>query len=398
MTHTSDGAAPSVYDLVGGAETFQKLAQAFYARVDHDPQLRPLYPPRLECATDALSRFLTQFFGGPCEYSRRRARPSLREAHARFRIGSAERDAWLRCMAEALEDVGIEEPYRGAMRYYFEASATFLINHPPTALEPARLDWESPTGVHAEVMERWEGQRAYEELITAALAGDAEAALRLADSAPIRLLTQRDPAALLTMLAAMGGSGSTELLAYVQRRLDAEPGLAAARYGDGRSLLHDAAGQWAPDFAQLLLSMGADPNAIDEFGHAPLYAAGNRFMKRGSLNEEAGGELARVLVRGGADVHGCGGTKLCTALHMAARQGHVEVAAALLDAGADIEARDSHGDTPLRRAVNCGKPAMAAFLLSHGADPHSRGSRGLTPLQVARGAAMQALLHRYSHQ
>ncbi len=60
--------------------------------------------------------------------------------------------------------------------------------------------------------------------------------------------------------------------------------------------------------------------------------------------------------------------------------------------GSDLEVRDSAGDTPLRRAVNCGKPGVAAFLLSKGADPHSKGSRGLTPWKAARGAAMKRVL------
>ncbi len=70
----------------------------------------------------------------------------------------------------------------------------------------------------------------------------------------------------------------------------------------------------------------------------------------------------------------------------------MQVAAALLDGGADVEARDSEGDTPLRRAVNCGKVEVAALLLARGADASSRGSRGLTPALAARSAAMRQLL------
>ena len=77
---------------------------------------------------------------------------------------------------------------------------------------------------------------------------------------------------------------------------------------------------------------------------------------------------------------------------MAARRGNVPVAEALLDCGADGEARDKLGDTPLHRAVKCGKTEMVAFLLSRGADVHAEGKRGLTPWQVARGARMKQLL------
>jgi len=45
----------------------------------------------------------------------------------------------------------------------------------------------------------------------------------------------------------------------------------------------------------------------------------------------------------------------------------VEIARALLDFGAAMEARDSKGDTPLQRAMNCRRAAVAQLLLEHGA-------------------------------
>jgi ankyrin repeat protein len=76
---------------------------------------------------------------------------------------------------------------------------------------------------------------------------------------------------------------------------------------------------------------------------------------------------------------------------MAARRGNVEVIAALLDAGADIEARDSAGETPLRRAVNCNQVKAAELLLQKGADPESEGSKRSTPALAARSKEMKKL-------
>jgi ankyrin repeat protein len=53
---------------------------------------------------------------------------------------------------------------------------------------------------------------------------------------------------------------------------------------------------------------------------------------------------------------------------MAARRGNISVAKALLECGANIQARDSKGDSPLRRALNCRKKEMAAFLAAHSAN------------------------------
>ncbi len=77
---------------------------------------------------------------------------------------------------------------------------------------------------------------------------------------------------------------------------------------------------------------------------------------------------------------------------MAARRGNLEIAEALLDCGADMDARDSLGDTPLRRSVDCGRIEVASLLLARGADVHSAGSKGLTTLLAARTSAMKQLL------
>ena len=74
---------------------------------------------------------------------------------------------------------------------------------------------------------------------------------------------------------------------------------------------------------------------------------------------------------------------------MAARRGNVSVAEALLKCGADIEARDSMGDSPLRRAVNCGKIEVATFLIAKGADVNSRGSKRKSVREAARTTAMK---------
>ena len=72
-----------------------------------------------------------------------------------------------------------------------------------------------------------------------------------------------------------------------------------------------------------------------------------------------------------------------TPLHWAAMDGHVETAALLLDRGADLEARDAHGATPLHGAAACEQPGTAALLLDRGADVDARDERGATPLHYA---------------
>jgi hemoglobin len=131
MTDGTDRGQPqSVYDLLG-AERLERLIGAFYRRVAGDPLLRPLYPEQdLGPAERRLRLFVIQYFGGPADYAAERGHPRLRMRHAPFRIGQAERDAWMRAMRAAMDDAAIPEPARAAMTDYFEKAATFMINHP----------------------------------------------------------------------------------------------------------------------------------------------------------------------------------------------------------------------------------------------------------------------------
>jgi hemoglobin len=118
----------TIYEAVGGEETFHRLVEAFYEGVEHDPVLRPLYPPDLAESREHLALFLAQYFGGPPHYSEKRGHPRLRMRHMPFAIGPTERDAWLRHMEAAVDAVGIASPAREAMIDYFRRAAAFLVN------------------------------------------------------------------------------------------------------------------------------------------------------------------------------------------------------------------------------------------------------------------------------
>jgi ankyrin repeat protein len=178
-------------------------------------------------------------------------------------------------------------------------------------------------------------------------------------------------------------------LEYLRDQLSADPDLLRERHA-GRTLLHAAAAAGNLTAVEMLLSLGADPNSHDGGRHTPLYSVGNE------CQAGAGGAVVAALVRAGAKVDANAGVKRCTPLHMAARRGNREVAQALLDCGADVEARDSQGETPLRRAVNCNKIQVAELLLARGADVRSVGSKGLTPLHAAKSEPMKHLVQQYA--
>jgi hemoglobin len=321
----------SIYDAIGGMQTCRRLAEAFYARVPRSPVLTRVYGHSFHCAIDSLTHFLAQYFGGPLEYAEGRWFLSLYEAHLRFRIGQAERDAWIANMHAALEEVGIDAPVRAEMEQFFERTSAYLINRggmhgaPPLVLDAA---------------------------VAAVRRGDLERVAELARDPEFT----RDRAAWVSLLAIMAESEDPRLLDYALAALAADPGLVRERFTYGRTLLHAAAASGCVRMVERLLALGADPNATDRYGHPPLYAVGNQ------CSRETGDAVVRLLVRGGADVNLQDRVKRCTPLHMAARRGNVGVARALLECGADRAIRDIAGVTPLQRARNCRKPGVVALL------------------------------------
>jgi len=129
----SDSGEMSFYEAVGGEETFSRLVHTFYQGVADDPVLRPVYPSKdLGPAEEHLRLFLMQYWGGPGTYSEQRGHPRLRMRHARFAIGEAERDAWLRRMRAALDDLGLDETLDARLWDYLVMAANSLVNQQPT--------------------------------------------------------------------------------------------------------------------------------------------------------------------------------------------------------------------------------------------------------------------------
>jgi hemoglobin len=121
----------TIYELLGGDEPFRRLVDAFYRRVEADPILRPMFPENLDEGREWQFLFLTQYFGGPARYIEQRGHPRLRMRHFPFAIDQQAADAWLGHMLAAIDETGIEEPARSAMREYFERAAPFMINRYP---------------------------------------------------------------------------------------------------------------------------------------------------------------------------------------------------------------------------------------------------------------------------
>jgi hemoglobin len=122
----------SLYEAIGGEETFRRLVHVFYQGVANDPELRAVYPSKdLGPAEEHLRLFLMQYWGGPATYNELRGHPRLRMRHRHFVIGEAERDAWLRHMRTALDELELEPALDQQLWEYLVMAAHSLVNHVP---------------------------------------------------------------------------------------------------------------------------------------------------------------------------------------------------------------------------------------------------------------------------
>ena len=130
---TSDENAVTPYAMLGGEEVVRQLVARFYDLMELDAefaQLRQLHPASTEGSREKLFLFLSGWLGGPDLYIQRFGHPRLRARHLPFAITSQGRDQWLRCMAQAMHELDVEEKLQLRLMESFYQTADWMRNTP----------------------------------------------------------------------------------------------------------------------------------------------------------------------------------------------------------------------------------------------------------------------------
>jgi hemoglobin len=102
----------TLYEAIGGEATIRRLVHRFYELMDTLPEarhVRAVHPPSLANAEEKLFEYLTGYLGGPPLYTDKYGHPRLRSRHFIAAIGPKERDEWILCFRQAMEEA-IEHP------------------------------------------------------------------------------------------------------------------------------------------------------------------------------------------------------------------------------------------------------------------------------------------------
>jgi ankyrin repeat protein len=129
------------------------------------------------------------------------------------------------------------------------------------------------------------------------------------------------------------------------------------------------------DLERLLARDASLVNTAAPDGHYPLGLAA--FFAHPST--------VRLLLERGADVHAAAQNQMkVQPLHAAVAGRSADAVAALLDAGADPDARQQVGYTPLMGAASAGRADLVDLLLARGADPGLTSEDGKSAASIAR--------------
>ena len=113
-----------------GQEKLYKMIDIFYSKVANNPKLKPIFPDDLSETARRQKQFQTQYLGGPNLFTEEHGHPMLKARHMPFKITPERAQAWLECMSEAMDEVGLEGKFRDIYYQRLVLTAHHMINAP----------------------------------------------------------------------------------------------------------------------------------------------------------------------------------------------------------------------------------------------------------------------------
>ncbi len=116
---------------LGGESGVRALVDRFYDLMDLEPAyagIRALHPGTLDGSRDKLHWFLCGWLGGPDLYVQRYGHPRLRARHLPYAIGIAERDQWMACMIQAMQEQDLDTTLAQRLAESFFGTADWMRN------------------------------------------------------------------------------------------------------------------------------------------------------------------------------------------------------------------------------------------------------------------------------
>ncbi|KFE52155.1 group II truncated hemoglobin [Pseudomonas syringae] len=121
----------STYLQLGGEAGIRKLVDRFYELMEMLSEaqvLRLMHPSTLADSADSLLKFLSGWFGGPPLFQLERGHPRLRIRHAPYAISIVERDEWMLCMRQAIDEQVNDIALNSKLQRMFSEMADHMIN------------------------------------------------------------------------------------------------------------------------------------------------------------------------------------------------------------------------------------------------------------------------------
>ncbi len=201
------------------------------------------------------------------------------------------------------------------------------------------------------------------------------------DSARVRALLEASP----SLAAAKNENGvSAPLLALYHRKRETAALLVDRKEALSRLDVFEAAAFGKTSRLEALLD--EEPALVDAY-------ATDGFFPLGLAAFFGHEEAVRLLLARGANPNlPARNAMKVAAIHAASAAGSLPIAHLLVDAGADVNAVQQAGFTPLHAAAMAGRVDLAKLFLERGADPSARADDGRTALAMAMDGKHQAVI------